>query len=172
MNYTYIEKESVANGIGFRTVLWVSGCTLCCEECHNKEMWDFNYGKLFDDAAREEIYNSVEKDYVDGITISGGHPLEIENIFEVWSFIIEFKERYPNKTIWLYTGLHLSLEDIINEKLYILPLLLKNIDVVVDGKYEHSLRDISLPYRGSSNQRVIDIQKTIKNGEIVLWNTN
>ena len=169
MNYAYIEKESTANGTGFRTVLWVSGCTLKCKDCHNKELWDFNYGKLFDAAAKEEIFNSVSKEYIDGLTISGGHPLEIENVFDVLDLVIDFKEKFPNKTIWLYTGFYLSIDDFINEKIPILPLLFKNIDVIVDGRYEESLRDISLPYRGSSNQRIIDVQKTIEKKEIILW---
>lgn len=170
MNYTYIEKDSESNGEGFRVVLWVSGCTIGCKGCHNKELWSFDNGKVFDLAAKAEIFNYLSKEYIDGLTLSGGHPLESKNISSILQLVKEVKEKFPLKTIWLYTGLTLTIDDFKYELGNIeLSLLLDYIDVVVDGPYIESLRDITLPYRGSTNQRLIDVKKTKELGVISLW---
>lgn len=172
MNYMQIEKASVANGKGIRTVLWVSGCSLHCKGCQNPESWDFNAGKPFDIFAKQELFSYLEKPYIQGITFSGGHPLDKNNIHSICDLIIEIKEKYPNKDIWLYTGLTLSYGSFY----YIPPeepsdfkVILRLCDVIVDGQYIEELRDTTLPFRGSSNQRLIDVKKTLKEKQIVLY---
>ena len=161
MNYLTITHNDMLNGDGLRVVLWVSGCTLHCEDCQNKYSWDFNEGVLFDERAKEEIFSELKKDYISGITITGGHPLESQNIEEIEKLCKEIKINFPNKTIWLYTGF-------IFEEIKNYPIL-KYIDVLIDGRYEKELRDISLKWRGSQNQRVIDVKKSLISSEVVLW---
>ena len=151
MNYHNITKDDMLNGDGLRVVLWVSGCAHGCKGCHNPITWDPNGGLLFDDAAKEEIFTELEKDYISGLTLSGGDPLFPGNRNAIETLVREVKERYPNKTIWLYTGY--SWEDISN-----LPLI-QYVDIVVDGKFVESLKDNKLHWRGSSNQRIIDVKK-------------
>ena len=161
MNYLTITHNDMLNGDGLRVVLWVSGCSLHCEDCQNKYSWNFNEGVLFDERAKEEIFSELKKDYISGITITGGHPLEKQNIEEIEKLCKEIKINFPNKTIWLYTGF--IFEEIKNYS------ILKYIDVLIDGRYEKELRDISLKWRGSTNQRVIDVQKSLFSSEVVLW---
>jgi anaerobic ribonucleoside-triphosphate reductase activating protein len=161
MNYHKIEKTSVANGTGIRVVLWCSGCSLHCKGCHNPETWSPNSGKPFDEVAKKELFDALNKSYIQGITFSGGHPLENENISEVYSLCKEIKERFPTKDIWLYTGY--LFEDINSY------LIMKYIDVLVDGQYIEEQRDITLKWRGSRNQRVIDVKQTFEKQEIVLY---
>ena len=161
MNYLTITHNDMLNGDGLRVVLWVSGCSLHCEDCQNKYSWNFNEGVLFDERAKEEIFSELKKDYISGITITGGHPLESQNIEEIEKLCKEIKINFPNKTIWLYTGF--IFEEIKNYS------ILKYIDVLVDGRYEKELRDISLKWRGSQNQRVIDVKKSLISSEVVLW---
>ena len=161
MNYLTITHNDMLNGDGLRVVLWVSGCTLHCEDCQNKYSWDFNEGVLFDERAKEEIFSELKKDYISGITITGGHPLESQNIEEIEKLCKEIKINFPNKTIWLYTGF-------IFEEIKNYPIL-KYIDVLINGRYEKELRDISLKWRGSQNQRVIDVKKSLISSEVVLW---
>ena len=161
MNYLTITHNDMLNGDGLRVVLWVSGCTLHCEDCQNKYSWNFNEGVLFDERAKEEIFSELKKDYISGITITGGHPLEKQNIGEIEKLCKEIKLNFPNKTIWLYTGF-------IFEEIKNYPIL-KYIDVLIDGRYEKELRDISLKWRGSTNQRVIDVKKSLISSEVVLW---
>ena len=161
MNYLTITHNDMLNGDGLRVVLWVSGCSLHCEDCQNKYSWDFNEGILFDERAKEEIFSELKKDYISGITITGGHPLEKQNIEEIEKLCKEIKINFPNKTIWLYTGF--IFEEIKNYS------ILKYVDVLVDGRYKKESRDISLKWRGSTNQRVIDVQKSLFSSEVVLW---
>lgn len=161
MNYCGLIPCDIANGNGVRVTLFVSGCTLHCKGCQNPQTWDFNAGKLFDDTAKQGLFEALDHPWIQGLTLSGGHPLEKENIECVLSLIKECKTRWPDKDIWLYTGLKLSLEDICQA--------LRDCDVVVDGAYVDDLRDISLKFMGSSNQRLIDVKKTIENQEITLW---
>ena len=161
MNYLTITHNDMLNGDGLRVVLWVSGCSLHCEDCQNKYSWNFNEGVLFDERAKEEIFSELKKDYISGITITGGHPLEQQNIKEVEQLCKDIKLNFPNKTIWLYTGF-------IFEEIKNYPIL-KYIDVLIDGRYEKELRDISLKWRGSQNQRVIDVKKSLISSEVVLW---
>lgn len=176
MNYHKIEKTSVANGTGVRVVLWVSGCSLHCKGCHNPETWSINSGNLFDEDAKRELFEALDKPYIQGVTFSGGHPLENENVETIYLLIKEIKEKFPIKDIWLYTGL--ALEQIFptvvtsdfNLSRFYRQEIVRMCDVVVDGMYVEELRDITLKWKGSSNQRVIDIKESLKRNEIVLYN--
>lgn len=177
MNYHKIEKTSVANGTGIRVVLWVSGCSLHCKGCHNPETWSLNSGKPFDEDAKRELFEALDKPYIQGITFSGGHPLEWGNVEAVYLLIREIKEKFPTKNIWLYTGYTWNqifypvvTDDFNPERYRILTtrkMIVEMCDVLVDGRYVDDLRDITLRFCGSKNQRVIDVQKTLKQGEIV-----
>lgn len=161
MNYQKISHSDVSNGSGVGMVLWVSGCTQHCFGCHNPETWDFNSGIPYTPEIETEIINSLKPDYISRLTLSGGHPLEAENIKTVFDLCKKVKSIYPNKKIWLYTGYTW-------ENINGLPIL-KYIDVLVDGKFVQDLRDITLKWKGSSNQRVIDVQKSLEKGKIILW---
>lgn len=154
MRYHNITKDDMLNGDGLRVVLWVAGCNHCCKECHNPVTWDPDGGLLFDQAAKEELFAQLDKMYISGITFSGGDPLHPANRMEVRSLMAEIKERYPNKTIWLYTGD--VWENILN-----FPLM-QYVDVVVDGEFQVDKKDAKLLWKGSSNQRVIDVQASLK----------
>lgn len=154
MRYHNITKDDMLNGDGLRVVLWLSGCDHCCKECQNPITWDPDGGLLFDDVAKAEIFEQLDQDYISGITFSGGDPLHSANRLDVRAFIQEIKDKYPNKTIWLYTGS--DWKDIWHYP------MMKNIDVVVDGEFKIDLKDTKLLWKGSSNQRVIDVQATLK----------
>ena len=158
MRYHNITKDDMLNGDGLRVVLWVAGCSHCCRECQNPITWDPDGGLPFDEAARQEIFAQLEKDYIFGITFSGGDPLHSANRADVRSLMMEIKEKYPNKTIWLYTGD--VWENIMNDT------LMKYVDVLVDGEFMVELKDTTLRWKGSSNQRVIDVQKTLESDDI------
>lgn len=165
MNYEKIDKCSVSNGVGVRTVLWVSGCDIHCYNCHNQQTWDFNSGIPFTEETMQEILEDLSKPYIKGLTLSGGHPLDPQNAPKVLEIVKRVKMVFPNKDIWIYSGY--VWEDIIKDD--ILKEILKRTDVLVDGAYIDELRDISLDFRGSSNQRIIDVKKTLKKNEVVLW---
>lgn len=142
------------NGDGLRVVLWVAGCSHCCKGCQNPITWDPDGGIPFDDAAKQEIFEQLDQDYISGITFSGGDPLHPANRLTVRELIIEVKERYPKKTVWLYTGE--SWENILYYP------MMKYVDVVVDGEFHEAEKDAKLLWKGSANQRVIDVQKTLQ----------
>ncbi len=162
MRYHNITKDDMLNGYGLRVVLWVAGCTHHCLGCHNPITHDVNGGILFDEAAKEEIFEELAKDYVDGITFSGGDPLHPLNVNTIGELVAEINAKFPTKTKWLYTGY--LYEDI--SSLPFIPML----DVVCDGKFEIDKFDPQLHWVGSSNQRVIDVKKTIDEGRIILFN--
>lgn len=230
MNFLKIDKEDVCNGEGLRVVLWLSGCSHRCSGCQNPQTWDANSGILFDKSAKEELFRELDKDYISGLTLTGGDPLFESNLDGVLDLVTEVNKRYnqnvfqnaemlldrgisnalysqneytegnlndchrirlssKNKTIWLYTGYtfeecrphtrrawfakeyfpddtklfnNLVVDDKRAE-------IVEKIDILVDGRYIDSQRNITLPYHGSANQRVIDIQKSLQKGEIVLW---
>lgn len=151
LNYHNITKDDMLNGEGIRVVLWVAGCNHRCPGCQNPQTWDIDSGIPFDDTAKLELFAELEKDYIDGITLSGGDPLHPDNLQSTTELLKEIKERYPNKTVWVYTGYTYEQIQTIEP--------LRYIDVLVDGPYIESLRDLSLEYRGSSNQRVIRLFK-------------
>lgn len=153
MRYHNITKDDMLNGDGLRVVLWVAGCSHCCKECHNPVTWDPDGGLLFDETAKKEIYEQLDKSYISGITFSGGDPLHAANRADVRSFMAEIKEKYPNKTIWLYTGD--VWENILQDA------AMKYIDVLVDGEFVVEQKDTSLRWKGSANQRVIDVQASL-----------
>ena len=141
------------NGDGLRVVLWVSGCSHCCKGCQNPITWDVNSGLLFDDAAKQEIFDQLDKPYISGITFSGGDPLHSANRMDVRTLMAEIKEKYPKKTIWLYTG------DVWENVMHY-PMM-RYVDVLADGEFMIEKRDVKLMWKGSSNQRVIDVQKSL-----------
>ena len=145
------------NGDGLRVVLWVAGCTHCCKECQNPVTWDPDGGLQFDEEARQEIFDQLDKPYISGITFSGGDPLHSANRLDVRRLMEEIKEKYPGKTIWMYTGD--SWEDISHYP------LMKYVDVLVDGEFKIDLKDTKLLWKGSSNQRVIDVQASLKQSD-------
>lgn len=169
MNYLDIKPFDIANGTGIRVSLWVAGCDIYCPECHNPESWDYCKGIKFTKKTMEQILKYLEPDCVEGITITGGHPLAPYNIDKVRDIIRTIRCTYLyNKTIWLYTGYELKYEDFIPTIEAPLNSVLRMCDVVVDGPFIAEMRDITLPWCGSRNQRVIDVKKTIENKEITL----
>lgn len=170
MKYAEIKYCDIANGSGVRTSLFVSGCTHHCNGCFNQIAWDFNYGNLFTEEIMNKILNSCEPSYVTGLTLLGGEPFEPENQTELLRLIREFKKRYPNKTVWCFSGY--TYEQIIGDsraKTDISDEMLSYIDILVDGKFEKEKHDITLRFRGSSNQRIIDLNSTRKENKVILW---
>lgn len=160
MRYHNITKDDMLNGDGLRVVLWVSGCSHCCKECQNPITWDPNGGLLFDEAAREELFEQLGKSYISGVTLSGGDPLYPGNRMEITALTKEIKKKFPEKTIWMYTGYEWE-----TVKQY---EVMNYVDVLVDGEYVKEQRDTQLHWRGSSNQRVIDVAETFRQGKVVL----
>ncbi len=161
MRYHNITHDDMLNGDGLRVVLWVAGCTHHCPQCQNPITWDVEGGLPFDEEAHQEIMADLEKDYVSGITFSGGDPLHPDNRGAVGALIEEIKAKYPQKTIWLYTGF-------VWDAVKNLPFMPK-IDVLVDGPFQIDKLDVKLHWRGSSNQRVINVKETLRLGQMVLW---
>ena len=153
------------NGDGLRVTCWVSGCNMGCFNCYNPQTWDFNSGIPFTDDTMQEILYDLSKPYIKGLTLSGGHPLDPHNASKVLEIVKRVKMVFPNKGIWIYSGY--VWEDIIKDNT--LKEILKCTDVLVDGAYVDELRDISLAFRGSSNQRIIDVKKTLNSNEVILW---
>lgn len=219
MNYLKIDKEDVCNGEGLRVVLWLSGCSHKCKGCQNPQTWDANSGIPFDESAKEELFRELDKDYISGLTLTGGDPLFESNLDDVLNLVTEVNKRYntpqdrvrvtdknnniltslpnrirlsfPQKSIWLYTGYtfeqcqpHTRREWFVKEyypndnELLTESInfdkraeIIENINVLVDGRYIDSLKDITLSFRGSKNQRLIDVKKTLQKGDIILWAT-
>lgn len=167
MNYATIKKFDIANGPGVRVSLFVSGCRHHCKNCFNKEAWDFSYGAPMTDKIEEEILDSCKAEYIAGLSLLGGEPFEKENREGLISLTKKFRKCYPEKTIWCYTGFLLDDELLKSEEGDIRELL-EQIDVLVDGRFVDELKSASLLFRGSSNQRIIDVPKTLEAGEIVL----
>lgn len=164
MNYGNIKYYATEDGVGCRTVLFVSGCRHHCKGCFQPQTWDFNYGEKFTDETKSEILNSLNNPYVNGLTLLGGEPFEPENQKELVSFVKQVKEQYPNKTIWAYSGC--TFEELMTDDIYHTEYtteLLSYIDVLVDGLFIKCKKNLMLPYRGSENQRVIDVPATLKN---------
>ena len=160
MYYHNITKDDMLNGDGLRVVLWVAGCEHHCKGCHNPVTWEVNGGLPFDQAAEQEIYDELEHSYISGITLSGGDPLHPENRDEIGRLIGRIKAKYPDKTVWLYTGYEW-------DQIKNLPFI-KDVDVIVDGKFVQKLFDAKLKWRGSANQRVIDVRESLRLGKVVL----
>lgn len=175
MNYGEIKKVDIANGEGVRVSLFVSGCRNHCKECFNPMTWAFNYGKEYGEETEKEILEALNHDYIEGLTVLGGEPFEPENQEEVLSLVKKVREVFPHKNIWIYSGF--NFEELIGKKesRAATPLakeILKNIDVLVDGRFEIAKKDLMLKFRGSTNQRIIDVKKTLALHEIVLSELN
>lgn len=147
MNYLNISKDDLLNGEGVRVVLWVTGCNHYCKGCQNPETWNPRAGKLFTEQTKRKLFELLSRDYIDGLTLSGGDPLFPSNRDELTKLCKEVKEKFPNKDIWCWTGY-------LYEEVKFLPIM-KYIDVLIDGPYIEELRDITLQWRGSSNQKII-----------------
>ncbi|SFA83356.1 anaerobic ribonucleoside-triphosphate reductase activating protein [Acetitomaculum ruminis DSM 5522] len=170
MNYGEIKKTDIANGNGVRVSLFVSGCTHHCKGCFNSETWDFNYGKPYTKETEEEILEALSKPFIKGLTLLGGEPFEIENQRELVGLLKKIKKMYPKKDIWCYTG-YLMDDDLLDggsAYCEVTKDMLAMIDILVDGEFKEELKDISLVFRGSSNQRIIDVKASVKNNKVVL----
>ena len=172
MYYGEIKKFDIANGPGVRVSLFVSGCRHCCKNCFNRETWEFDFGKPFTKSTADEILTALKPDYISGFSLLGGEPFEPENQPELLGLLQKIKHLYPDKNIWCYTGFLLDSEILGSSraKTDVSDELLKYIDVLVDGRFAEELKDITLKFRGSSNQRIIDVPATLERGEIVLYN--
>ena len=161
MNYLKITKDDLLNGEGVRVTLWVSGCNHHCKNCHNPETWNEKVGQLFGSKAIQEIYNELSKPYVSGLTLTGGDPLYSNNRETIDDLVKEVKRRFPNKNIWLWTGYKWNeIKDL---------SFIKYIDVLVDGEFVQNLYSPNLKWRGSSNQNVIDVKKSLEQNKMVLY---
>lgn len=171
MNYADIKEFDVANGTGVRVSLFVSGCNHHCENCFNEEAWDFNYGKPFTDKEIDKIMASLEPDYIQGLSLLGGEPFEYVNQQGLLPLLRKFREKYPEKNVWCYTGFDFE-KEIKCDMMIKWPEtreLISYIDILVDGRFIDSMKDLSLRFRGSANQRIIDVKKSLEADEIVLW---
>ncbi len=170
MNYSEIKARDIANGSGVRVSLFVSGCTHHCRGCFNPETWDFSAGKLFDSECENSILKMLEPSYIRGLSLLGGEPMEPVNQDVLLPFVKKVKERYPDKDIWCYTGYTLDTDLKVNGKAFCSSTteLLGLIDVLVDGEFEEDKKNLRLPFRGSENQRIIDMKKTAESDRIIL----
>lgn len=172
MNYAAIKKTDVANGPGIRVSLFVSGCTHGCKGCFNKEAWDFRYGNPYTEEVREEILTALKPSYIRGLSVLGGEPLEPANRMAVLELLKEVRRRYPNKDIWCYTGYtyETDLCRWIEEGHEEIAKMLEFLDVLVDGKFVEEKKNLKLAFRGSENQRLIDVPATLRLGEVQTLN--
>ena len=171
MNYAKINKNDIANGIGVRVTLFVSGCTHFCKGCFNSEAWDFNYGQPFTTEVEEELLEALAPSWIDGLTLLGGEPMEPQNQRALLPFLKRIKEMYPQKTIWCFSGYTLE-DELLKDsraRCEVTDEMLSLIDVLVDGEFVEELMDISLRFKGSSNQRLIDLKPTLATGKVVIW---
>ena len=169
MNYADIKTVDIQDGTGIRVSIYVSGCHFHCKGCHNKEAWDFNYGKKFDETTINYIINAMDHEYISGLSILGGEPMELTNQQALVGLVKKIKEIYPQKTIWCYTGYKFK-EDLL-EKMYkeysYTRELLNNIDIIVDGEFIEEKKLVDLKFRGYTNQKKIDVKASLKTGRIV-----
>lgn len=169
MNYGEIKYCDIANGTGVRTSVFVSGCRNRCEDCFNAATWNFGYGKPFTKEVEDEVIKSLQPSYIKGLSVLGGEPFEPENQRDVLELIRRVKSETQGKTVWIYSGF--TYEELLLASRAALPTareILLAADILVDGRYDKNLRNISLAFRGSENQRIIDLRKTAEKGEVVL----
>lgn len=171
MYYGTIKNCDIANGTGVRVTLFVSGCRNHCKNCFQPQTWAFDYGKPFTKETEDYILGLLKPDYISGLTLLGGEPFEPENQRELLPFVRRVKSKYPNKTIWCFSGF--TFEEMHTAgnrcRCEVTDELLSYTDILVDGRFEEEQKDISLRFRGSRNQRIIELKPTLKSGEIVLW---
>jgi anaerobic ribonucleoside-triphosphate reductase activating protein len=171
MNVATIKKRDIANGVGVRVSLFVSGCTHHCKGCFNREAWDFSYGTPYTEETENELLALLAPEYIDGLSLLGGEPFEPQNQRVLIGLLRRFKEAFPSKTVWCYTGYTLE-SDLLSEsraRCEVTDEMLSHIDVLIDGEFVEELRNIRLLFRGSENQRLIDLKKTMDAGKVVLW---
>ena len=162
MKYNKIRKMDISNGPGVRVSIFFQGCSFHCENCFNQETWDFLGGHDFGEEQINEIIKLAEPDYISGLSILGGEPMHPKNILGTTELVKKFRKNYPKKSIWAWSGF--LYEDYLKDK-----EVLKYLDVIVDGQFKNDLRNPNLKWRGSSNQRVIDVKKSLKEGKVVLY---
>lgn len=173
MNYGAIKNCDIANGPGVRVSLFVSGCAHHCPGCFQPETWDFNYGKPFTNETIKDILALLEPEYIAGLTILGGEPMDPHNLEEVFKLVYTVRDLMPTKTIWIYSGS--TYEELIEGQDYdgldgwLTKRILETVDILVDGPFIEAQKNIGLQFRGSENQRIIDLRKTEKQGEVILW---
>ena len=174
MNYGQIIYTDIANGTGIRLSLFVSGCTNHCKGCFQPQTWDFNYGEEYTEDTQEDILKEVSKPYYSGLSILGGEPFEPCNQAVLIDLIRKFKEQNPNKTIWMYTGFTYDIDLVPGGCRYtpVTDEILDSIDILVDGRFVEELKDITLKFRGSKNQRIIDMKKSRRSGKVELSELN
>ena len=174
MYYGEIKNCDIANGIGVRVTLFVSGCTNRCEGCFQKQTWNFNYGKPFTRETEDKIIAMLAPSYINGLTLLGGEPFEPQNQLALLPFLMRVRETYPNKTIWAFSGCTYEelLDPASSHHSDVTEEIFDLIDVLVDGRFIEAQKDISLVFRGSRNQRIIDMPATRAQGKIVLWDTD
>lgn len=172
MYYGELKKCDIANGTGVRVSLFVSGCRNHCKGCFQPQTWDFDFGQEFTHETEQEIFNELERSYVTGLSLLGGDPFEPENQRELLPMLRKIKQDYPDKTIWCYTGYRLE-EELLRPGIHphceVTREMLSYIDILIDGRFVEELKDISLQFRGSRNQRIIDMNETRNAGYTVLW---
>lgn len=171
MNYATVKTHDVANGEGVRVSLFVSGCTHHCKGCFNAEAWDFDYGEAYDEAIEQKVIDALAPSYISGLSLLGGEPFEPQNQPSLLKLLRRFRNEYPEKNVWCYTGYSFE-NDILAGNLgdeAITIEMISLIDILVDGEFVEDLKDLHLRFRGSSNQRIIDVKKSLKCGETVLW---
>lgn len=171
MNYFKITNNDIANGEGLRVTLWLSGCNHHCKGCQNPQTWDVDNGIPFNNVSEIKLFEALDKEYISGITFSGGDPLHANNLAGVSNLINKFRNLFPAKSIWIYSGY--TWEEIWTPRIYnteasLRQDIIKQSDVFVDGRYIENLKNITLKWRGSSNQRVIDVQQSLKDNQIKL----
>lgn len=171
MNYATIKWYDIANGPGVRVSLYVSGCRNHCKNCFNPETWDFNYGEPFTPDVEEKIFEGLDKSYIKGFTLLGGDPFEPENQKAVAPFLKKLRAKFPDKSIWCFTGYDFEKDLLTGKKGDLKDVIdiLSCLDVLVDGRFVEELKDLKLKFRGSSNQRVIMVQESLSRDEVVLW---
>ncbi len=171
MNYANIKKYDVANGVGVRVSLFVSGCTHRCKGCFNAEAWDFSYGKPYDESIEEEILQALDHEYIAGLSLLGGEPFEPCNQRALLPLLRKFADKYPQKTVWCYTGYTFDTDLQKGGRAYCEATdeMLSFLDILVDGEFVEPLKDLKLRFRGSSNQRIIDVKRSLAEGKVRLW---
>ena len=177
MRYADIDECEICNGLNVGISLFVQGCHRHCFNCFNPETWDFNGGKEWSQEVEDKFFKLINRPYIKRVSFLGGDPLEPENLETISDLIVKIKSEFPQKKIWLYTGKNLTVTDFLRSAESYSPLIsdyywyksIQSCDIIVDGDYQDDKRDLTLPFRGSSNQRLIDVKKTIENSEITLY---
>ena len=172
MKYADIKKYDISNGVGIRVSLFVSGCNHHCKGCFNPEAWDFNYGKDFTDDTIDEIIEALKPNYINGLSLLGGEPLDIKNQDGILKLLKKLKKVYPEKSIWCYSGYQYEYLLEQSKTNQVTNEIISCLDILVDGKFEIEKKDITLLFRGSSNQRIIDVKKSLEENKIVLSEKN